>query len=494
MSASAAMKLFEKAISLDEAQQMEFASKIDIIIDTFPPKFISTEFYPFLTTWIPKNNLKIVRILADKVNKMISVNESLVAFAPVLETILASENQEISKRIKTNLKSVTLGGDALGFFKKLVSSPIDYVRAFCAQILFLLQPIEEKVVICQSLICDPAFKVRFALASIIATLPVDLANNVAKAFCSDSSSRIKAFLPVVCAPLPFFFTSVVPALISDHDWYIRASIAKEVSRAKDIATAINVAYPLTEDSVWQVVLSALTSFTQIIKENPNVPFENGQRMLDNLFRTLLYPQASTKNASIDAFFALNARYQFDSANIMNFVEEVITRQPPTTRLHFLQQLCALRLESIIALITDKIHAVVVSLMSSEQWRIRLGVVCALSSLATLNRDPNVRTKFSELCLQSLDDESTPVRTAAAEELLQCYRASNPSQLFPECYFTLKSSDSFRKRQAALIILSNIGKACQPAEVAQVKAEMQSFLNDKCDNVVNMANKFISELP
>lgn len=486
------MKLFEKAISLDESQQMEFASKIDLIIETFPPKFIATEFYPFLVTWIPKNNLKIVRLVVEKIDKMIMVPEAIVSFAPVLESILSSENQEIAKKIKEKIKPLTLAGDVLSFFKRLASSSIDFVRAFAAQILHLLPSVDEKVIICQALIFDPAYKVRFSAASVINSLPTDIAQKVAVSLCSDSSARIKAYLPVICAPQPFFFTSVVSNLISDHDWYVRASIAKEVCRAKDIQTAITYAFQLSEDSVWQVILCALNSFTTILKANPNVPFENGQRMLDNLMRTLLYPQTSIKNAAIDAFFVLNSRFNFDSTYVVNFVDEVITRQPPTTRLHFLQTLCELRLESIISLITDKLHAVVVSLMSSEQWRIRLGVVCALSSLSALNNNPTVRAKFSELCLQSLDDESTPVRTAAAEEILQCYRSMNPSQLFPECYYMLKSSNSFRKRQAALVILANIAKDCSQQDKVQVKAEISSFKSDRCDNVVNMANSFLAE--
>lgn len=488
MTASAAMSLFEKAVSPDENSQLEFAFNVDVIMRSFPAKFISQEFFPFLATWIPRNNTKIVGAIAQKVDVLASVPDAVVSFAPVVESLLASENKQVSKIIRGKLMASGLGGDRLSFFRRLTSSPLDFVRAFVPSILTLLPSIDDKRTICSSLIYDTAFKVRFAACSVIPALPIDLGQQIALSLCNDPSSFIKSFLPVVCTPMPFWF-SIVPHLVNDHDWSVRASLAKELTKAVDISNALLFATQLTEDSVWQVNLCALNSITEILSKNTVKEFDFMPRLLETLIRILPYPQTSLKNAVIDTFLAIYPSGVLNQEKVIGFINDIITKQPPNAKLHFVNAISGGKYNSILAIIHNNIYRVVVSLMGSEQWRVRLGVVHALSALSN---DAELRTSFSELCLKTLGDEAAPVREAAAEELAKFFIANRAGKLLPDCFDELKQSPTFRKRQAALALLANIAKFSSPEEKVKLVAEMKAFQNDSCNVVANLAAKYIEE--
>jgi HEAT repeat protein len=488
MSASAAVSLFEKAVSPDENSQFEFACNVDIIIHSFPAKFIAQEFFQFLATWIPRNNLKIVSELARKVDILASVPEAVASFAPVVESLLASENKQVAKTIRDKLKASSLGGDWLSFFRSLAASPLDYVRSFVPSILDLLPSLDDKRTICSTLIYDAAFKVRLATCSIIPTLPTELGQQIALSLCNDPSGFIKAYLPVVCTPMPFWF-SIVPKLINDHDWSVRASIAKALTNATDIQNALTIATQLAEDNLWQVNLCALKSITKIISKNAVKDSDLYPRILEALIRLLSYPQTSLKNVVIDTFLAIYSLKALNQEKVVSFVNDIITKQPPNTRLHFINALSSGKYSTILAIVHDNLQKVVVSLMRSDQWRVRLGIVNALS---TLSDDPELRKSFSDLCLQALGDEAAPVREAAAEELAKFFIANPDGKLLPEYFADLKQSQTFRKRQAALILLKNIAKSSTTEEKEKIVDEMKAFENDPCNVVADFAKKCMEE--
>ena len=142
---------------------------------------------------------------------------------------------------------------------------------------------------------------------------------------------------------------------------------------------------------------------------------------------------------------------------------------------------------------DNLYNLVVSLLSSDQWRIRLGIINAINAIASLNGEQELKKSFSDLCFQTLDDKATPVRIAAAEEFTKFFIEAKSDKLYPDCFVQLKMSDSFRKRQSALTLLKDIAKFSTKENKAKIVEEMKYFENDACENVVNLAKDLISQI-
>lgn len=492
-----AISLIEKALSPDEAQQLEFASKIDLVVKSFPPKFVQQELFPFLATWVPRNNKIIVSTLCSNVDKLASVQGAFISLAPVVESFLSSENQENAKIVRDKLLSIgkVQSIDANGFLKRLAQSPLDFVRSFVPSIISLLSSDEDKKAIYSILAYDVSFKVRTAVCISIPKLSIDLAKQVAISLLKDNHSRIKALLPVVCSKTSFFFEVIAPTLVEDHDWSVRASVAKELVNAKDSKEALRFCCLLIEDSVWQVILCALKSLTIILKRT------NGElqthdflaKILETFMRILPYQQLSLKNAVIDAFIAIFQSTNLENDKVSLFVSNVITRQPQTAKLHFIDAVTSANLKQVIVMMRDNLYNLVVSLLSSDQWRIRLGIINAINAIASLNGEQELKKSFSDLCFQTLDDKATPVRIAAAEEFTKFFIEAKSDKLYPDCFVQLKMSDSFRKRQSALTLLKDIAKFSTKENKAKIVEEMKYFENDACENVVNLAKDLISQI-
>ena len=122
---------------------------------------------------------------------------------------------------------------------------------------------------------------------------------------------------------------------------------------------------------------------------------------------------------------------------------------------------------------------------------KIGIIQAVNKLAALNGEEELNKRFSDLCFQTLDDEATPVRDAAAEELAKFFIAQKTGKLYPESFLTLKQANSFRKRQSALKVLLYIARQSPPDIKPKVIAEMKAFEKDPCENVVNLSKHYIS---
>jgi len=496
MTASTAIRLIEKALSPDETQQFEFASRFELVLTAFPPKVVISELYPFLATWIPRNNERIVKALSEKVDKMVSVKGSIVAFAPVLESLLASENKQIAAILKAKLKAYKPEGDVFSFFKRLLASPLDFVRAFVPQITHLVLNPEEKKQIYSSISYDSAYKVRFASIISIPTLDAELAQQVATTFCNDAHSRIRSLLPVVCSCLPFWLTAIAPILQVDHDWSVRASLAKELVKCQDCNAALALAVKLTEDNVWQVTLCALGSVTQILEANQTANIENVQYYLSTLSKIIGFTQSTLKNAVINVFLSIYGKgsSSLNHEQVFAFVDDVISKQPSSVKLHFLEALGQSKSLTLLNLIRNKLFEVIVSLLKCDQWRVRLGVIQVLINLVCIENDPELRKLFSGLCLNSLADESAPVREAASISLANFFIQEKGTTPLPTCFAELKSSDSFRKRQSAILLLKDIIKISNDPKIKQnMLQEIAAFESDSCINVAMLAKQFSAEL-
>ena len=496
MTYSAALKFLEKAISPDDLNQYEFACNVDRVAAPFPTKFISNQYFPFLALWLPKNNDKILKAISEKIDKLISIPSTFVDFAPVMESLLSSEKPEIISIIKEKIKNVTINGETFGFFEKLLASPYDFVRSFIPNLLCLTKSIEEKQKIYNELMKDSAFKVRHALCLSIPSMELQFGKNLVLNLIRDSHSRIKSLIPVVCSSQPYWLDHILPNLITDHDWAVRASLALELPKSLEPKKALTYCLTLIEDQVWQVSLSAFQSLSIILKQDIDSSSINLFNLLSIFSKVMATTHNSLKNSVIDAFLSLYTLFptQLGNEQIKQFIDNIMTIQPLPSRLHFLESIAKSKNPFLLNSIKDKLYEAVVSLMGSDQWRIRLGVINVLSTLASIIQDNNLQNNFINLCFQSLSDEATPVRSASSTELARLFLFERNNELTPKCYLDLKNSQTFRKRQSAVTLLHDIYQITNNLEHKQKLIEEISFFNnDSCSNVSQLSQKLLLNL-
>ena len=99
--------------------------------------------------------------------------------------------------------------------------------------------------------------------------------------------------------------------------------------------------------------------------------------------------------------------------------------------------------------------------------------------------------FATLCLRLTEDEAYPVRMASVKYLSAQFASEGTN--IPACVLQMKAKDSFRRRQTALLILSEMRKATNDKDFKEhLLKEMESFKEDSCRNVSLLAAKLIEE--
>ena len=261
MANNSAVQLFEKAISSDESQQLEFIRRIPEILNVFPQTWIVSKFLPFLINWLPKNNEKMLLTLIQHVPQFITTVGSIKAVGPLIEAILMSENQKIEKQLISPLMQFKNDPTCNEFIDFLTSSRYDCVRSFVPLIIKLASIDENcKKNILPSLVYDPSFRVRKASLQIVESIPnQEFATNYAYTFTNDSHSGIRAHIPIVLSHLPFYPIHILPKIQEDPDWLVRASVAHELVKCINTESAIKSCISLAADKVWQVRYFAIKS-------------------------------------------------------------------------------------------------------------------------------------------------------------------------------------------------------------------------------------------
>ncbi|OHT15464.1 hypothetical protein TRFO_14083 [Tritrichomonas foetus] len=374
MNSNHIFQLFEKATSSDEMQQLEFIHRITEIISVFPQSWIITKFLPFLTSWLPKNNEKVLSALISVIPQLAAASGSIALLAPLIESILISDNKEVSKQLihpliqcshrnDTDLNSINQHqnssnssnqnpssqnpqSSSFQLITQLTQSPYDCVRAFVPQIINLAGNDDNKRAILPSLVYDTSFRVRTASAKLIGSkISEDLACQVALTFVDDSHSRIRAFIAVVSSPRPFYVTHILPKLACDSDWSVRASVAQELVHCVDKDVSIQFCLNLASDLVWQVRLCAMRSLLKLVSISSNGTISlNGKvsqgkmsqslaSVINNpdfaklLCETLRFQNLALKKIAIDLFLVVCPKAKN--------VTELILQQGIDVKLYFL---------------------------------------------------------------------------------------------------------------------------------------------------------------
>ena len=465
-------RLITAALDPNEATQAQFAANIPTVISPFPASLIRDQFLPFIVTWLPRNNKGITLNVATHLPVIIKASGGIAPVAPLVEALISSEDEKTIQQVSQALSEYK--GDAMidELITRLQLSPFDPVRA---------------------MVKDKAFLVRFAVAEFLPSLPVNDRMVIAQALIKDPQSRIRAYLPVVCTALPSFFEDIATPLLTDHDWSVRASLASQVVKAQDHAQAATICTKLVGDGVWMVKLCALQSLTKLLNERPPINYDQGLAVLNLLSDLIKYPQFSLRTAVIDCFFAIamHADNDIPIEKLKPFVEDLVNNQPPNVKLHFLNAIAATKKREFAALIETRIGSIVDALSRDDKWRVRLGVVQELHPLADLMPQSNCKAEFATLCLRLTEDEAYPVRMASINHLALQFVSEGTN--IPDCVLQMKAKDSFRRRQTALYIISEMRKNTNDDEFKEkLLNEMKSFLEDSCTNVSLLAQKLVEE--
>lgn len=482
------LQLFNLAVANDENSQLQFACNIPVILEAFPQEWIENQFISFLANWLPRNNKKIVPVVVESLSQIISAAGSLFACATFIEALLSPNVTEITKRVCAILSQIKDDPSSVNFLLALCSSKYDCVRAFVPSILVIVDSAENQRNILSRLVYDGAFIVRHATTKAITLLPDDLALLVTQTLANDQNARIRAYLPVICSSRPFWLTSVAPTLITDHDWSVRASVASELIKCNDCENAFTFASHLINDGVWQVKLCALRSMTNLIRRIQSTEINGAEEILSVLSEVIkLFHQFSLKIAVIDAFLSIIIKSEtyLNSPQVVPFILDVLKNQPKQACLHFLQAVVKSQQASLIQIFRADLFTIVDSLSKSDLWRVRLGIVRLLSDIYRIVSEPEIMTHFTTLCFQILNDEATPVREQAAIQLSN-FSAFSGSETIPQFFIDLSKSDSFRKRQAAVRIIQYLFKKSSIEFQKVLLTELEKFMNDPCDNVVEFA--------
>jgi hypothetical protein len=495
--AQAAIAAFDLAIRQDEPSQLGFVAAIPSILSAFPRDWIAAKFLPYLAVWFPPNSKAVAGALLPHVDALVRA-ASLSAAAPLLEVLFSSNDPPFTDSLVTIIVSFTDDPSALPLLSALLKSPWDAVRAAIPALLPLLRDDAQKLAIFSELLVNGSpFRVRYAAARAVPRLSAEPARAVVTALLADPSGRIRGLLPVVSAGHPFFLTAVAPEAAKDHDWAVRASLASALLHAGDALAALAIASGLVSDGVWQVKLCAMRALTQIIRKlEPGVPIPGAdaiQKVL-SVVRSSYHFQ-TLKKAIVDLFLAIHTRGA--AAGDSDFVEALVGPQSTEERsvqLYFLAEAVALRAASLLATLADSLLELLRRIARSELWRDRLGLVELLPDLLAVSGRADLAALVTGLCLGLTKDEASLVRVAAARQIARLAPQEFANGEVPALVQRLSASQTFRDRQAAVVLIREIAPAASPEQRALLVAALAELAAPaECPNVAALAQDAINAI-
>lgn len=486
MANNPAILLFEKAISSDENQQLEFIRRIPDILTSFPQNWIISKFLPFLVNWLPKNNEKMLLTLIQYVPQFITTVGSIEISEPLIEALLMSENQEIEKQLISPLLQFKNDPTCHNFIELLTSSPYDSVRSFVPLIIDLAGDDDGKREILPSLAYDSSFRVRKASLQITESIAnEDLACQLAYTFMNDTHSQIRAHIPIVSTHRPFYKVHILPKLYEDPDWSVRASVARELTKCTDTESAIQYCITLAADKVWQVRFFALKSLSALLIGSKSSAVID-QDFFNLLIDTIKFPDPSLKKCVIDFFLVFFTK--------PSTFADVIMNQDPETKMYFLTKVIQRKKLKLLTQTPNQLFEIIKDITKSEKWSVRKAAVEIFIDIAKNVQDQETINQLTELAMSLLKDEAAPVRESAAIQLAAFTNCENIEQNFPQFLIELEESDYFRHRQAALDLLHALFmKASSQSTKEFLISHIRKFTRDPVHNVVEYANFILNKI-
>jgi HEAT repeat protein len=209
---------------------------------------------------------------------------------------------------------------------------------------------------------------------------------------------------------------------------------------------------------------------------------------------LRYQIPTLKKAVVDVCLAIYSRqpHADDRAMVLDFT----SKEEPEVQLHFLAHAVARKSSSLIGMIAGQLVPIINRLAASELWRTRLGIVELLTDLVALAGNAMFKGEFSDLCQRLITDESWDVREAAVRQLINLDDMRFIDGKLPITILELGKSGTFRKRQAALLLMKHLSqKGIGASEKLLLKAELGKYASaSECPNIVSLATAILTEFP
>lgn len=485
--------LITLAIDTNENSQIQFADGVTQIVEAFPPKIINEQFLPFLVNWLPRNNQIIASSIVDAIPAISEAAGGISKLVELIDALISSENNDICSKVFKTIEDLKGDNDdeVVLIVKRIAKSKYDLVRKYAIKLLDLVESNDTKAEICLQLASDTAFLVRIAVAEYIPKMDEKNAENIARELMVDHHARIRAYLPIACSKMGFFYSLIVEKFINDKDWSVRASLANNLVDANDHVQSCKVVTKLISDKIWQVKLCALRTLTSLLNSTLDLKFTDGLHvlsLLSNLIQTKQYP---LKIAVIDCFFAISnhCKNEISIDKLQSFVDHLVLLEKPNIKLHFIELIANSKDKDLSLLVQNNIGSIIDALSQDEQWRVRLGVVKNLHLLYEMIPEATHKEEYYKVCVRLAEDEAFPVRIAAIQYLAK-YFISEGNKI-PDSVKEMKTKDSFRKRQIALQIMDEMKKLTDDiAFKEELLTQMKSFQNDECINVALLAKQLV----
>jgi serine/threonine-protein phosphatase 2A regulatory subunit A len=419
---------------------------------------------------------------------------SILLSAALAESVLAADLPATASALLDVVGQSSSDPTLMPFVSYLVQSAYDSVRRFVPSVLRFLCSDDERLSIIQHLVTiGSPFKVRYAVVKAIPSFYDHLALQVTTTLQADPVGRIRAALPVVSSARPFWLGPLAMKFAADHDWAVRASLASSLVSCQDTGGAIVLASRLLSDGVWQVKLCSLRSLTNLLSRlSVDVGVGEGLRKTLSDIR-LGYQIPTLKKAVVDVFLALfkRGRHPEDDSLVLDF----ITKEGPEVQLHFLTSAVAVGSPDLLRVVAGQLVSVVGKLAANEFWRTRLGVVELLTELVRLSGSADAPPEFARLCLRLISDESWDVREAAARQLVNLDDMTFADGELPAVIRQLAKSQTFRERQAALLIIRTLLRQEQTdGNRRALRKELEKFAGaTECPNIVSLAAAVLNDV-
>jgi hypothetical protein len=245
---------------------------------------------------------------------------------------------------------------------------------------------------------------------------------------------------------------------------------------------------MVTDAVWQVKTCAMKSATALIDQGVGEIgiIEDVKRLLSDSIR---FPFLALKKMVVSLFLAAARR----TGKVDGEFVSLILKQPARVQRHFLEDVVRHRMVAVVSLVRDQLPDLVSALTVSEQWRERLVLVQLLDDLGKMSESESIQAMFGDLCIKMLDDEASPVRRAAAEQLVGLGYVQSVGNEVPPVVNELLLHVNYRKRQSALLVLETLMQKMDKGDRGFLIAAVRKLAEDPCQNVVAFANSVLERI-
>lgn len=491
MNEDLAKQLIQNAISNEPEKREIFARRLAELVTFLPQQLVRTQFIEFLTNWIDPENETICVIVSSQLLFVAHRAGGVVYIAPIVSVLSRKVYPQVMKNIINSVNHFIEDSSSYEFARRIATDQYDTTRSLIPRIIQVVPTLDKKRDILEMSIKDKSFYVRMAVLKSIPKFETELARFAAVILTDDPSDKLKSLLSSVCIQQQFWSTQIVSRLQDDHSWLVRASIAKAAPKFRDPSMVIQTVIDLTSDPSWEVKLSALQSLKILLDIRPMLKFNDPADMIRNYLKMINnYQISSMKCAVVDVIFSVIKRGigRVPPEVIATFVTEVLNNQSSPVKLYLLSIASRSALTEFAPFLQDNFQSTVESILLDKKWRIRQELADLFPEFSDLFRSQQTSDSLLVTAMKLVNDEAYQVRLAAARYI--AYLSFSRKEGIPKSIETLKASNSFRARQAALDVLNELMKMTEDSELKNIiVTEIKSFEKDQYPNVLHFAKQY-----